>query len=194
MVSKFGYALAFARKVRKEKPNVPIVWGGVHPTLLPEQTVKNEYVDVVVRGEGEAVVVDLADCIASGKPLDKVKGITFKVNKEIRNNPDAEIIDMDKIPIELPFELLKLDKYPSLTAGRVHIQTSRGCPHRCGFCYNILFNRHAWRGKSAKRVLDEIEFLMQKFPQTKIIDPIDDNFFVDKKRVEDICNGLISRE
>jgi radical SAM superfamily enzyme YgiQ (UPF0313 family) len=93
----------------------------------------------------------------------------------------------------LPYDLLQLDKYPSLKAGRIHIQTSRGCPHRCGFCYNILFNRHAWRGKTAARVVDEIVALMKRFPQAKIIDPIDDNFFVDKKRVEEICNGLISR-
>ena len=47
------YGLEFARKVRAESPRLPIVWGGVHPTLLPEQTAASELVDVVVRGEGE---------------------------------------------------------------------------------------------------------------------------------------------
>jgi anaerobic magnesium-protoporphyrin IX monomethyl ester cyclase len=187
------YGLEFARKVRSKKPDVPIIWGGVHPSLLPEQTAASEFVDVVVRGEGDMVVADLADALSSGEPLDKVRGITFKVNGAFRSTSDAETINMDEIPVELPFDLLQLDKYPFLKTGRIHIQTSRGCPHRCGFCYNILFNKHAWRGKSAKRVLDEIEFLVQKFPQTKIIDPVDDNFFVDKKRVEDFCNGAISR-
>ncbi len=84
--------------------------------------------------------------------------------------------------------------YPPFRAGRFHIQTSRGCPHGCSYCYNSVFNRRRWRAKSARRVLDEIEYIMSKFPHVKIIDPVDDNFFVDKKRVEDICNGMLDRQ
>ncbi|MDQ1281127.1 MAG: B12-binding radical protein [Thermoproteota archaeon] len=73
------------------------------------------------------------------------------------------------------------------------IQTSRGCPHRCGFCYNSVLNHRRWRGKSAKRVLDETEYILEKLPNVKCIDPVDDNFFVNSKRVEDICRGLIER-
>jgi radical SAM superfamily enzyme YgiQ (UPF0313 family) len=86
-----------------------------------------------------------------------------------------------------------LDRYPTLKAGRFHIQTSRGCPHTCGFCYNTVYNKRSWRGKSAARVVDEIEYVLEKFPNVNIIDPIDDNFFVDAKRVEDICRGIIER-
>jgi anaerobic magnesium-protoporphyrin IX monomethyl ester cyclase len=187
------YGLEAARKVRAQNPAVPLVWGGVHPSLLPQQTAANPYVDIAVKGEGEAVVGKLADALATGSPLEDVNGLTFKAKGEMKSTPDAELVDLDQIPVELPYDLLQLDKYPSLKAGRIHIQTSRGCPHRCGFCYNILFNRHAWRGKTAARVVDEIVALMRRFPQAKIIDPIDDNFFVDKERVEDICNGLINR-
>jgi radical SAM superfamily enzyme YgiQ (UPF0313 family) len=66
------YGLEFAKKVRAERPDVPIVWGGVHPTLLPEQTVASAFIDVVVRGEGEPVVGPLADRLAAGEPLDDV--------------------------------------------------------------------------------------------------------------------------
>lgn len=187
------YGLKFAKHVRMQNPHIPIVWGGVHSTLLPEQTATNEYVDVVVRGEGELVVGPLADRLASGAPLDDVRGLTFKSAGKIKNTPDADVIDLDKIPVDLPFNLLKMDKYPALQAGRFHIQTSRGCPHRCGFCYNTIFNKRKWRGKSAGRVVDEIVHIMTAYPQAKIIDPIDDNFFVDQKRVKDICNRLISR-
>jgi len=187
------YALEFARKVRAEKPAAPIVWGGVHPTLLPEQTVANEMVDVVVRGEGETVVVELADTLALGEPLDKVAGITFKANGKIISNPDASLPDLDAIPVDLPYDLLPIELYPAVKSGRIHIQTSRGCPHRCGFCYNTIFNKRAWRGKSASRVLDEIEYILKRFPDTKIIDPIDDNVFVDKNRVENICNSILER-
>jgi anaerobic magnesium-protoporphyrin IX monomethyl ester cyclase len=187
------YGLEFARKVRAEKPHVPIVWGGVHPTLLPEQTVASELVDVVVRGEGEPVVGPLADRLAAGDPLDDVKGLTFKADGTIVSTPDADLVDLDSIPIELPYELLRLERYPTLQAGRAHLQTSRGCPSRCGFCYNTDFNKRHWRGKSPQRVVDEMAYVLERFPQVRIIDPVDDNFFVDAKRIESICEEMVSR-
>lgn len=187
------FGMNFAERIRSETPDVPIVWGGVHPTLLPEQTAASRLVDVVVRGEGENAVVNLADALSSGKELDSVKGIAYKRGGVVVSTSDADLVDLDKIPIELPYDLLDLKRYPTLQAGRFHIQTSRGCPHRCGFCYNSNFNKHAWRGKTAKRVVDEIEFILKKSPHVKIIDPVDDNFFVDQKRIEDICKGIIER-
>jgi anaerobic magnesium-protoporphyrin IX monomethyl ester cyclase len=187
------YALEFAARVRAERPGVPIVWGGVHPTLLPEQTAASEFVDIVVRGESELVVGPLTERLAAGEPLDDVNGLTFRSGGEICSTPDAALIDLDEIPVELPFDLLDLDRYPTLQSGRVHMQTSRGCPSRCGFCYNTGFNKRRWRGKSAARVVDEMEFLLRRFPHVQIIDPVDDNLFVDRKRVEAICHTILDR-
>ncbi len=192
--SQIPYGLEIAKRVRALDSSIPLVWGGVHPTLLPEQTAACEFVDIVVRGEGEKTLLELADKFSAGEPLTDIKGITFKSAGTIKSTPDRELIDLDELPIELPFELLSLDKYPTLKSGRFHIQTSRGCPHKCGFCYNIVYSRQAWRGKSARRVVDEIEYILGKFPQVKIIDPIDDNFFVDQKRVIDICQEIINRK
>ena len=188
------YALEFARYARMQNPFCTIVWGGVHPTLLPEQTASNQYVDIVVRGEGELIIKELANKLAFNQSLNEVDGITYKVNCTIINNPAGEVIDLDTLPIALPYDLLQIERYPSVKSGRFHIQTSRGCPNRCGFCYNSFFNKNKWRGKSAKRVLDEIEYILNRFPNVKIIDPIDDNVFVDKKRVEEICYGLLERK
>lgn len=188
------YALEFARYVRMQNASIPLVWGGVHPTLLPEQTASHDYVDVVVRGEGELIVKDVANRLVQNERLDDVLGITYKSNGTVKSNPDGKAINLDDIPVALPYELLQMHKYPSFKSGRFHIQTSRGCPHRCGFCYNSLFNKNRWRGKSAKRVLEEIEFILQKYPHIKIIDPIDDNVFVDEYRVKQICQGIIDRK
>lgn len=177
---QIGYALEFARYTRIHAPSSPIVWGGVHPTLLPEQTASNDYVDIVVRGEGELIIKDLANTLVLNEPLDNVAGITYKIENLIKNNPDGNIIDLDAQPITLPYDLLQMDMYPAVKSGRFHIQTSRGCPHRCGFCYNIYFNKNKWRAKSANRVIDEIEYILTKFPQVKIIDPVDDNFLLTK--------------
>ena len=168
--------------------------GGVHPSLLPEQTVADRSVDVVVRGEGEETIVDLANSFAAGHPLDDVLGITYKVDGKIRSNPDRPPITLDEVPIDLPYELIDADHYPSFKSGRFHIQTSRGCPHRCGFCYNSVFNKRTWRCKSVERVLDEFEFVHEKHPDMRCLDIIDDNYFVDEARVEAICRGMLERD
>jgi anaerobic magnesium-protoporphyrin IX monomethyl ester cyclase len=188
------YALEFAQYVRLQNPSCHLVWGGVHPTLLPEQTASNDFVDIVVRGEAELIVKDLANALALNRSLDDVLGITYVVNDAVKSNPDGKVINLDSIPLALPYELLQMDKYPSFKSGRFHIQTSRGCPHRCGFCYNSIFNKNKWRGKSANRVLEEIEYILKTYPHIKIIDPIDDNVFVDEYRVKEICQGLIDRK
>ena len=186
------YGLEFARWVRSVAPDVPLVWGGVHPTLLPEQTAASALVDVVVRGEAEKVVGPLAERLAGGEPLGDVPGLTYEQQGTIVSTPDAPLIDLDEIPVDLPWGLLHLDRYPTLQAGRVHLQTSRGCPSRCGFCYNTGFNKRRWRGKSPERVVAEIRQLLRRFPQTKIVDPVDDNLFVNRGRVEAVCDGLLA--
>jgi len=188
------YALEFAGFVRQRNPKVLLVWGGVHPTLLPSQTIHSDLVDIVVRGEGELIIKDLATTLAQNEPLNSVKGLTHKDNGLVKNNPDGQNIDLDQIPIDLPYDLLEMGRYPAFRSGRFHIQTSRGCPHRCGFCYNTLFNKSRWRGKSAQRVIEEIQYIKAKYPNVKIIDPIDDNFFVDEYRVEQICKALIANK
>jgi anaerobic magnesium-protoporphyrin IX monomethyl ester cyclase len=187
------YGLDFARKVRNTNFKTPIVWGGVHPTLLPEQTIANRLVDVVVRGEGEETIVDLAKKFIENQPLDDVNGINYKVDGKIRRNPDRSQIILDEIPLELPYDLIDGTRYPSIKSGRFHIQTSRGCPHRCGFCYNTIFNHGNWRCKSPNRVLDEFENVLEKHPNVRCLDIIDDNYFVDEARVESICRGMIER-
>ena len=188
------YGLEFARRVRAVRPGAPIVWGGVHPTLLPEQTAADANVDIVVRGESELIVGTLADALAAGETLDGVAGITWRDGAgEVRSTPDADLPDLDAIPVEQPYDLLELERYPTLQAGRVHLQTSRGCPHKCGFCYNTIFNARRWRGKSPERVVDEMGWLLDRFPQAQILDPVDDNFFVDRRRAERICELILSR-
>ncbi|MCW4000295.1 MAG: B12-binding domain-containing radical SAM protein [Candidatus Bathyarchaeota archaeon] len=192
--AQIKYALKFAEHVRKQDSSVPLVWGGVHPTLLPEQTAASDLVDVVVRGEADLTIGDLANALSEKRSLDEVAGVTYKVNGVIQSNHPGKLVDLDEIPVDLPYNLLELERYPSFRAGRFHIQTSRGCPHRCGFCYNTKFNHNKWRGKSSRRVLEEIAYIKHAYPHIKIIDPIDDNVFVDEFRIQEICQGLIKQQ
>lgn len=188
--SMIKYGLEFAKFVRQNSPKTPIIWGGVHPSLVPEETVQSPYVDVVVRGEGEMTLLELVNAIDDNHSLSNIKGITFEENGKVISNPERDFIDLNKIPIKLPYDLFKMDRY-NLEWFPIH--TSRGCPHDCSFCYNLSYNRRSFRYKTAERVLDEMEYVLKTFSPKWIDLTWEDNFFVSKDRVRKICEGIIER-
>jgi len=186
-----SYALDIAKHVRKIDASLPIIWGGVHPSLLPVETAENEYVDIAVRGEGELTLVEILQKLEAKESLASVKGVTYRNGNEIKTNPDREFMDLKIIDAKLPYHLLDLEGYPYIKKGSFSIQTSRGCPHRCGFCYNLSFNKRNWRAKSAEQVLEEIKYLVEEFKVNKIYTMGDDEYFINRQRIEEICEGLL---
>ena len=94
----------------RRQGDVPVVWGGIHPTLLPEQTLENENIDIVVQGEGEETFFELVQALEKGDPLSKVKGIWYKENGEIRNTEPRPFVDLNELP-PLSYHLVDVEKY-----------------------------------------------------------------------------------
>jgi len=185
------YALDFSREIKQFDSKIPIVLGGVHPTLLPEQTLRNELISFIVMGEGEETIRELALCLLNNEDLSRVKGLAFKdKNKTITINSPREFIDLNNIDINLPYELLGVDLKHYL---RFPIHTGRGCPYRCGFCYNLSFNKGKYRCKNPVRVVDEIEYCMEKFKTHSFSFAYEDEFFADPRRVCEICELILKR-
>ena len=133
----------------------PIIWGGVHPSLLPSQTLENKYIDYVVIGEAEYSFLELVEALEKKRDLRSIKGIGFKgENNNIVITERRELImDLDQLP-KLPWHLINTKKYFRFD---ISIVTSRGCPYNCAFCYNLEFNEGRWRGMSVERVLSDIK-------------------------------------
>jgi radical SAM superfamily enzyme YgiQ (UPF0313 family) len=178
-----GIALALELKSRDK--SVLVILGGVHPTALPGEILKNKAVDIVVRGEGEETINELFTKIGP-KSLSKVRGISYRHNGKIMHNPDRGLIhDLDGLPLPA-YHLLPLDRYE-----RAYIMTSRGCPGHCTFCgSHIIFGRRT-RYRSHMLVVDEMEML--KKYGFDYIWFTDDTFTLDKKRTHDICDEIIRR-
>ncbi len=146
---------------RQECPDTPIVWGGVHPTLLPDQTIQHPLIDVVIKGEGELPCLGLAENLKKGKrDFSNVDGLYWKTKdkKVILNKPCVGVPDLDKI--DMRWDLVNPQHYIRDIDGKkwLGIITSRGCPFRCGFCYNIsFFGMRKFRGWSAKKSIEEIK-------------------------------------
>ncbi|MFQ6080461.1 MAG: B12-binding domain-containing radical SAM protein [Candidatus Bathyarchaeia archaeon] len=186
------YAAQMSREIKK-KCDTPVVWGGVHPTLLPEQCLQESYIDMVVLGEGEETVVEIADRLSRGKSLEGVKGVGYKHDGKIKIEQRRPFIkNLDSFRIDFECVNLKEYIYPSRThecRRRIEYFSSRGCPYNCGFCYNLAFHKRRWRGYSTDTVIEDIEYLKSKYNVDHVLFN-DDNFFVNKNRAFEIVRKI----
>lgn len=182
--------LDIAGFIRRKQPELPIIWGGVHPSSLPAQTLESPLVDAVCVGEGEMVALDVARALLDGGDLQGIPGLLTE-SSELQKRP---WMNLDDIP-PLPYEKLMLDRYQD---GFFEFPTSRGCPHRCIFCYNQAFNRDpgtgrpSYRAQSAEYVVEQLERVARTYPMQRA-GFVEDNFFAKKSRVAKIAEGIVRK-
>ena len=195
--TQIHFSLECAKVIRTENDGaVPIVWGGCHPTVLPEQTLQSEFVDIVCVGEGDLTFVDLVDALEKKRSLSEVKGIAYLDGSKYVFTGERPLIEIEEL-LPTPWELVNVDSYIHhdlylressrvLDVG----QTSRGCPYQCGFCSSAAIRKHKWRGMSVEKSLDIISHNVKKYH----LDGIwlrDDEFYVNVNRATRICEGII---
>ena len=178
-------------KYLRKNTKAPIIVGGPHCTLFPEQMADCQYVDYVVVGEGEKHILEIARIIKSGE---KYKDKIFK--KEIL---DIEKSTLPDYSIDSNIERFigsyltdKLSQFVKQPMRWLPYESSRGCPSLCTFCVNVVTGNTRYRKKSADKVLNEIGSITKKY-RISHLKIIDDNFFVDIERVRAICEGMIAR-
>lgn len=188
--------LEVSRAVKEKYPNIPIVWGGWHPTICPDQTLENKYVDIVVRGgQGERTFFELVHCLEKHKSPKGILGVSYKVNGKFFHNVERPFEDVNNFP-PLPYHLVEVEKYirsSEYGSRTIDYVSSMGCPFRCGFCSEQLVNKRRWSGLSAERVVEDLQLLNTKYKVNTIFFH-DSNFFVDENRVRDICKGIIKNK
>ncbi len=135
-----------ASKIIKEESEVPVVWGGPGPTSVYEVMINHPLIDIVVRGEGEYTLKELADALKNGSSLKGIKGVVYKEDGNVIVNEEREFCDLNELPL-VPYHLVDIENYKVMRRGipSISIETSRGCPHRCKFCCNSHINHHTWR-------------------------------------------------
>ena len=185
-----------------KKNNMLFVIGGPHPSILPLETLAFDEIDIVVIGEGEYTLLELADTIENKKDLKKVKGIVFKQKdkkgklKLIQTPLRPQIENLDALPFPAR-DLFPWKLYPYYTSTvrrlpAMHMMSSRGCAFKCTFCGSQSLWKCA-RSRSPKNIVDEMEHLIKNYG-TKEIYLFDDTFNLDLKRCEDICDEILRRK
>lgn len=184
------------KKVRDSsqyKENVLLIAGGIHTTIFSENVIRELRVDIACIGEGENTISEILD-VYPDHDFSGINGIAYinKTNGEItRTSERALITNLDEIPFParhlLPIEeVVMKDRLSDTNLPTAHILCSRGCPFTCKFCAN---QEHGIRYRSGANIKAELELLIQNYG-IKGFCITDDNFIVDKKQIEDICNEI----
>jgi len=177
-----------AEEVKKENPNVTIVFGNYHATFNAERILKTyPWVDLIVRGEGEHTCLELVKCLKVKGNLETVHGLTYRKNNLIVSTPDRPLIkDLDILPFP-DRDLLDVDYHSTVAGANVApkkfttILSSRGCVYRCRFCGCRKFARSRWRPRSVKNVIEELYLLVSEGYRQFLF--VDDSFATNPKRV-----------
>ncbi len=197
--SMTGYQIAdgleISAAVKEKFPDKPVVWGGYHPSLLDGQTVMDPRIDIVVRGQGEETMVELALYLGGKRGLDQIDGLSYVRDGEVIHNRARKVADINKFP-PMRYDLVDVEAYMDFNR-RVHGDTRRGlsyvssfgCSHACGFCSNPEAYGRKWKGLKSERVIAEVSGLVERYNLDRVYFD-DNNFFASKKRVREICRGF----
>lgn len=187
-----------SEKLSQILPEAIQVIGGYLATNCPDEILKcMNKINIALRGEGEYTFLSLIEAINNKRPLELVEGVSFMRGDEvIHNNDRQQIEDLDSLPYP---DRDIIEKYNINTA---RVEGARGCTSACSFCsiHGFWSNGHkencvVWRGKSVKRFVDEIEFLVNQYGITKFhfLDSSYENPYYNSNRIKEIAEEIISR-
>jgi radical SAM superfamily enzyme YgiQ (UPF0313 family) len=184
-------AIVVAQQVKKHNPDVAVVFGGWHPTLCPESTLREPYVDIVVRGQGEITIVELASALSAKQPLDLIAGISWKRDGRIIQNFDRRVQPIDTFAPPA-FDLTDFDAYERETGKReLAYATSVGCPYACNYCTDMVVYKRRFNAYDAEHVVTELTGLVKSYRITHVA-LLDSNFPVDLRRAMAIAQGIVN--
>jgi len=184
----------YAAALKRRHPDLFVLSGGTHPTLMPEGVIACENIDAACVGEGEYTTLELVDRLERGKDYADVRNLWVRRKGEVIRNPLRPLIsNLD----ELPFADREIFDYDDMLAHNdawVDMMTGRGCPYNCSYCCNPGLKKR-FRGlgqyvrfRSVPHVMAEIRALRERYP-IKVINFQDDTFTLDRKWTLEFCRA-----
>jgi anaerobic magnesium-protoporphyrin IX monomethyl ester cyclase len=189
-------AVAVCARVRRELPDVPIVWGGYFPTQHADTVLRAPYVDFVIRSQGERALLQLVDVLRCGGLLNTVGGLSWKGSGgEVVNNPVQPLTNLDDLP-ELPYHRVDMTRYIHknyLGERTIAHNSSFGCPFACSFCAVVAMSNRRWLAQSPAR----LERVLRHLAATYHVDAVqmhDMDFFISEARTAEFAARIADLE
>src|SRR6185312_15256044 len=173
-------------------PDKPVILGGWHPSLLPDQTLACPDVDAIVVGQGEEALVDMVRHIEAGESFKGIPGVAYKEDGKLVFNTPRALRPILELPPKA-YHLADFDAYERVCGRRWAMYTSSlACPFNCAYCTNEGLYGRKWNALEADQVVDEVTDLVSRYG-LQLLWVVDDNFLVDRNRAVDIAEGLVRR-
>ena len=186
-------ALQSTRGAKEVCPDSTVIIGGPHATFMDAQILNDEpSVDVVVRGEGEETLLELAQAKMKNENFKDVLGITFRNGSDtVQTSSRPAIKNLDDLPYPA-YNRFALENY--LLYGKLFLPviTSRGCPFQCAFCTTSRILGKEYRARSPKNIVDELEHIERVYHADSFTF-YDDTLTLDKGRIFKICDEIRAR-
>lgn len=187
LTAAYKSAIEVSKELKTLYPDSVILFGGIHPTALPEEVLSHGHVDFVIRGEGEKGLVDLYRCVKEGRDFRGIPNLSYRDNGAIVHNERSFVLDdLSNYP-PFPYHLFTSPRYDL-----GFVMSSRGCPYKCIFCSNRVTTGMKYRYRSAAAIVDELEMLYRDYNKRYILF-LDDNFLVNKTRVYQLIDEIKKR-
>jgi radical SAM superfamily enzyme YgiQ (UPF0313 family) len=185
-------ALRISRAAKAARPDLPIVWGGWHPSLFPAETLGEPSIDFVVAGQGEESFQELVDRLAGGSNMAGVNGVSWRSGDQVVHNAPRATRDVNAFPAH-DYNLVPVETY-FVRKGKRQLDyiSSVGCRFRCAFCADPFVYSRAWYGLTAERMGAELSDLWKRYHFEEIAFQ-DETFFTRRERVEEISNAFLQR-
>jgi radical SAM superfamily enzyme YgiQ (UPF0313 family) len=179
-----------ARAVKEWDPDFPIVLGGWHPSLLPDQTLQADCVDYIVRGQGEDALLELVRHLESRSAPDLIPGIGFKRDGRLILTPERPLKPLADMPPKA-YHIADFDAYERGCGKRWAMYTSSlACPFNCAYCTNSGVYGRKWNALGPGQFVEETVDLTRRY-RLEMLWVVDDNFMVDLDRARGIAEGLV---
>jgi anaerobic magnesium-protoporphyrin IX monomethyl ester cyclase len=187
-----GAAVWVSKLVKQLRPKLPIIFGGWHPSLATRQTLREPFVDAIVRGQGELTLLELVQRIADGSDWHGVRGLSFKdADGELMDEPERPVTNLNQLPPPA-YHLADPAIYAAVSGVRQLAYTSSiGCPYQCNYCTDMVFYKRRFNAYTVDRVVSELSDLVPRY-NIEHVPFFDSNFLVDRRRAVAIAKGIIA--
>ncbi|MFN7989668.1 MAG: radical SAM protein [Thermoanaerobaculia bacterium] len=187
-------AIQASRAAKAVRPDLPVVWGGWHPSLFGTECLEESSVDATVQGQGEETFAEILARLEAGESLEGCAGCCFRAKDgAARANPGRAFAKVAGFRRH-DYSLLPLERYFALKGKRqLDYVSSQGCHFRCSFCADPFVFGRSWAGFEPARVGEELEAVW-KVHRFDDVNFQDETFFTYAERVEGIARELVDRK
>jgi radical SAM superfamily enzyme YgiQ (UPF0313 family) len=185
-------ALRVSRAAKARRPDLPVIWGGWHPSLFPTETLADPAIDVTVQGQGEVTFAELVERLADSADLVGLAGTAVRQGDQVQVNPSRALANMNALPAH-DYSLIDVERYFQLKGQRqLDYISSTGCYFRCAFCADPFVFKRRWTALEPSRMGEEIESLWRRHQYADLAFQ-DETFFTYRERVVAVAEEFLRR-